>query len=117
LLAFDARGVGLLVGSPGPLTGSVISATGDGVGDTGAGVPSTGASDESSKGAQVGVPVGGIGATVGGGIGGTVGGATGFRVNPPPVNLGEQSQIPPCAGSTTSSWINIPTSEWVRRWQ
>jgi hypothetical protein len=87
--------------------GAGVAATGAGVGDTGAGVGVTGAG--------VGVTGAGVGDT-GAGVGAT-GAGVGARVSPTASVLGEHSQTPPVAGSTTSSNVSIPTSEWGRRWQ
>lgn len=74
------------------------------------------------EGAPDGAPEGDSDSSVGGGAStgalvGTVGVDPGALVKPPPVNFGEQSQTPPRAGSTTSSKVSIPSSEWVNRWQ
>lgn len=117
------RTVGVLVGATGAGVGdtgatvgeSDTGSTGAGVGAIGAGVGDTGAPEGAPEGASE-SSAGGGGASDGALVG-TVGDEAGFRVKPPPVNFGEQSQIPPCAGSTTSSKDIIPSSEWVRRWQ
>ena len=104
---FDAVTVGDAEASTGGTVGIRVGGrVGGAFGSTGApdGAPE-GASDSSSMGA---------GASAGALVR-TVGEEAGFLVNPPPVNLGEQSQTPPWAGSTTSSKVSMPSSECVSR--
>lgn len=105
----------------GASTGAVVGFTGAIVGVIGASVGATGAF-VGAIGAAVGVTgaeVGSTGAFVGatGAAVGVTGAGVGARVNPTASVLGEHSQTPPVAGSTTSSKVNIPASEWGRRWQ
>ena len=67
----------------------------------------------------VGVEVGdGVGDLVGVEVGdGVVGDLVGDLVKPSPPNLGVHEQVPPFAGSTTSSCVIIPLSSCSMRWQ
>ena len=123
-VGFTGAAVGFTGGAVG-LTGAEVGLTGALVGFTGAGVGSTGAL-VGFTGAGVGLTGAGVGSTgalvgfTGAGVGSTgaavgLGWEVGALVNPTAFVLGEHSQTPPVFGSTTSSKVSIPISEWVRR--